>query len=78
MPCLQREYPLISREIIWCFVFCSALPRLLVDLGKMTPHSSLLKGKTQTMLVIDLQGQELPHCSAPTSQPRHIASNFGG
>lgn len=28
--CLQREYPLISREIIWWFVFCSALPRLLV------------------------------------------------
>lgn len=69
VPCLRREYPLISRGIIWCCVSCSALPRLLVDLGKMTPHSSLLKGKTQTMLVTGLQGQELPHCSHVSASP---------
>lgn len=67
---------LISRGIIWCFVFCSALPRLLVDLGEMIPHSSLLKGKTQTMLVTGLQGQEPPHRSHVSASPHCLQSRW--
>lgn len=74
VPRVQREYPLISRGIIWCFAFCSALPGLLVGLGKVTPRSSLLKGKMQSVLVTGFQGQELPRCSPVSASPHHLQS----
>lgn len=61
--------------MIWCFGFCLALLKLLVDRGWVTPCSpSLLKGNTQTTLVSSLHGQELPLCSHTLASPRCLRS----
>lgn len=76
-PCLQREYPLVRRGMIWCFGFCLALFRLLVDYGQVTPcPPSLLKGNTQTTPVSSLHGQELPPCSRALASPHCLRSRW--
>lgn len=76
VPCLQREYPLISRGIIWWFLF-SALPRFLVDLGKMIPLFAT-QGQNTNCACHCHQGQELLHHLVPTSWPLPIASSLNG